>query len=146
MRQLTAVVCSFVALLQGSETALAQDVPVPAPNIWLVYGVIGAVFLFALMGFGYVRRAVSESTFSLGEALSEEDSLSVMEKDAMGNKIPKVGSDGKPLMATVLVGSTSRVIALSGSIMILLLFTGAGVFVLYYFALGLGVPKEAMSR
>jgi hypothetical protein len=95
-----------------------------------------------LLGFAYVRNALSSSTFSLGEALSEEAALSVMEKDAMGNKIPKLSADGKPLVATVLVGSTSRVIALAGSIMLLLLFMGFGVFVLYYFALGQGVPKD----
>jgi hypothetical protein len=65
-----------------------------------------------------------------------------MQKDASGRETPTIGSDGKPLMVTVLVGSSSRVIALAGSIALIFMFVGFGVFVMFYFATGQGAPKD----
>jgi hypothetical protein len=44
-----------------------------------------------------------------------------MEKYAAGHEVPRIGSDGKPVTMTVMVGSISRVIALLGTIALMVL-------------------------
>jgi hypothetical protein len=43
---------------------------------------------------------------------------------------------------TVMVGSISRVIALLGTIALMVLYIGFGTFVMFYFATGQGVPQQ----
>jgi len=93
--------------------------------------------LAALVAMLIVRASISGSSFSLGEALSEEAELTATDKDGQ----PIADASGKPVTISRLVGSTSRVIALMGSIVLMVLFIGFGSFVLYYFGTGQGVPK-----
>jgi len=108
------------------------------PPSWFVYAVIGLIVLAALVAMLIVRASISSSNFSLGEALSEEAELTATDKDGQ----PIADASGKPVAITRLVGSTSRVIALMGSIVLMVLFIGFGSFVLYYFGTGQGAPKD----
>jgi hypothetical protein len=107
------------------------------PPAWFVYAVIGLIVLAALVAMLIVRASISTSTFSLGEALSEEAEVTATDKDGQ----PIADNSGKPVTITKLAGSTSRVIALMGSIVLMVLFIGFGSFVLYFFGTGQGVPK-----
>src|SRR5262252_7496393 len=104
------------ALAQAPAPASTAEAAVAQPATWFVYGVIIIVFVATLAALLFVRMAVEESTFSLGDALSEEGLATVMEKDAAGHDAPRIGSDGKPMTMTVMVASISRVIALLGTI------------------------------
>jgi hypothetical protein len=130
------------ALAQAPAPASTAEAAVAQPATWFVYGVIIIVFVATLVALLFVRMAVEESTFSLGDALSEEGQATVMDKDAAGHDAPRIGSDGKPMIMTVMVASISRVIALLGTIALVILFIGFGTFVLYYFGTGQGVPKD----
>jgi hypothetical protein len=70
----------------------------------------------------------------LADALSEEASVVSLEADGSGGFKPRLGADGKPIMITELRASSSRMIALVGMILILLMFLGFGVFAMYSFA------------
>jgi hypothetical protein len=131
-----------MALAQAPAVAPTVGVVPMPPSPWFVYTVIIVVFVGALVALGLVRSAIEASNFSLGDALSEEAQTTVMEKDAAGHDTPRLGSDGKPVTMTVLVGSISRVIALLGTVALMVLFIGFGTFVMYYFATGQGAPKD----
>ena len=94
-------------------TAIASGWIAPADGF--VYFVIAALFLGMLgVGVAVARLLRAAPAWSLADALSEEASLA----DAGVGK-------------TVLVGSTSRLIAFLGMVAILGLFLGFGVFVLW---------------
>jgi hypothetical protein len=127
------------ALALASETSAAQNTERGASE-WFVYIVIAVVFIAIFTAFGAIRNAVSNSNFRLSEALSEESDITLMETDSQGNRTPCLGKDNKPISVTVLVGSTSRVIALVGMISILMLFLGFGALSMYYFGSGKKFP------
>ena len=135
---------AMIMLMVSVDAASAQapEPTIAPPAMWFVYTVIIVIFIIALAALGLVRRSIEYSHFSLGDALSEEGQLTVMEKDAAGHDVPRIGSDGKPVTMTVMIGSISRVIALLGTIALMILFIGFGTFVMYYFATGQGVPKD----
>jgi hypothetical protein len=70
----------------------------------------------------------------LADALSEEASVVSLEADGHGGFRPRLDADGKPIMITELRASSSRMIALVGMILILLMFLGFGIFSIYFFA------------
>jgi hypothetical protein len=105
----------------------------------LVYVVIVVVLAGTLVGTAAVRAAVSGTAWSLSDALSEEVEVT-FEQDVDGVRTPKFDDNLKPIMVTELRASSSRLIALMGLITIMLMFVGFGVFVLYSFAFGDGVP------
>ena len=139
-------VTAMFVLMVSVDAALAQaptaEPTTAPPAMWFVYTLIIVIFIIAFVALGLVRRSIEDSRFSLGDALSEEGQLTVMEKDAAGHDMPRIGSDGKPVTMTVMVGSISRVIALLGTIALMILFIGFGTFVMYYFATGQGVPRD----
>jgi hypothetical protein len=117
--------------------APAQVSPPPAGKapMWLVLTVIGLLTVFGLLALGFINAALGKGGWSLASALSEEVSLPV--KDATG---ALVMVNGAPVLAPVLVASTSRLIALYGLFGILLLYLGVGGFVLYDVGTGQALP------
>jgi hypothetical protein len=130
------------SIAQAQSSVPTAEAPSIVPSIWFIYAVIGVVFVAAFVVLAFIRASIEHSSFSLGDALSEEAQVTVMDKDQAGNQFPRIGPDGKPVMMTALVGSTSRVIALMGALVILVLFIGFGVSVMFYFAAGEGVPRD----
>lgn len=103
------------------------------------------VVLFFIIILMMVRGVLLKyEKFSLADVLSEEVSITLLDKDGV-----PVGEDGKPLaagaklvMVTVLRGSSSRVIAFMGMMVILLLFMGFGIFSLFIFATTEKIPNS----
>ena len=118
-------VTAMFVLMVSVDAALAQaptaEPTTAPPAMWFVYTLIIVIFIIAFVALGLIRRSIEDSHFSLGDALSEEGQLTVMEKDAAGHDMPRIGSDGRPVTMTVMVGSISRVIALLGTIALMIL-------------------------
>ncbi len=106
----------------GSGAAGVINTP-PMPE-WLIYTVIGIVFLGLVMALGSIRNSLTSptSTWSLANALSEEADLTVTDGAGIATK------------KTVLVASTSRLIALMGCLVIMALLLCIGVFEVWDFA------------
>lgn len=122
------LLATLQAVAQG--TTPAPWVP-PAP--WAVKAIVGLVVLGSVISILVVRSALFKaSSWSLAEALSEEVEISATKTGADGR--PEfVMQDGKPVIVTVMRASSSRVIALMGLVVILLMFVGFGAFALYAF-------------
>ena len=128
------------ALAQPTPSAAAVCTPGwPAPPAWFIYLVIIAVFAALFFALAAVRQHLGRASgWSLADALSEESDLTVL--DASG-QVQLQGNT--PLKKTVLVASSSRLIALVGMLAILALFIGFGVFILWGFAETGCVPSSA---
>jgi hypothetical protein len=96
----------------------------PPPETLTISIIVGVVLL-ALVALLMVRKALAQSSgWKLGDALSEEADLT----DAKGTPI------------VILSASSSRLIAFVGLIVLLSLYLGFGVFILYYFGTGQQIP------
>ncbi len=132
-----------VADTSGQSCELSHEQAWVPPNNWMLYSVPIIVFVGGIVGIAYIRRAlIKAATWSFADALSEEVKIkpavkTTTSKDANGNDIvvvePLLDKDGKPIMLSEMRASTSRVIALMGMIVILLMYMGFGVFALYSF-------------
>ena len=135
-----AVIWLAVLLAIFSQDILAETVTPPvvaawsSVESWLIYVVIILILLGGLVSLCHIISALSKSKWSLADALSEEASIVSLEADSSGGFKPRLGIDGKPIMVTELRASSSRMIALVGMILILLMFLGFGVFSMYSFA------------
>ncbi|MGV3550807.1 hypothetical protein [Rhizobium sp.] len=107
---------------------------------WTWTGVFVAAIGFAtLISLLLIYKNMRDSgKWSLSDALSEEVELSARDTD--GKQI--VAGDGTVIKEIVMKASSSRLIALLGSVAIMMLYIGAGLSVLYAFASGAGVPKD----
>jgi hypothetical protein len=125
----------------GIAQAAAENAPtVPPPNVVLVYAVVAIVLIGTIIAFAATKAALAKSSWSLADALSEEADITFAQKQD-GVLTPKFDDNMKPIMITELCASSSRLIAFIGLIAILMMFMGFGVFVLYSFAMGGGVPS-----
>jgi hypothetical protein len=129
---------SAIIAMTPSVAIAAESSKHPVPPA-LVYIIIGVVIVGTLIGIAAVRAGLSDTTWSLSDALSEEVEIT-FEQDENGVKTPKFDDNLKPVMVTELRASSSRLIALMGLIAIMMMFIGFGVFILYSFAFGDGVP------
>lgn len=113
------------------------------PNGWMLYSVPGAVFLGAILGILSIRRALP-GTWSLADALSEEVTITpattkkTITKDATNDSETTtyeylLDKEGKPILLPEMRASSSRVIALMGMVVIMLMYIGFGTFALYSF-------------
>ena len=132
--------CAVIILLLSSRVAGAADASPPAPNPLFVYAVIAAVLVGTLIALAATKSALARTNWSLGDALSEEAEVTFSEK-VDGVLTPRLDDNMKPIMVTELCASSSRLIAFVGLIAILAIFVGCGVFVLYFFAMGKGLPE-----
>jgi len=112
------------------------------PATWFVYVVIIVIFAGSLFAILMIRGALSSSTWSLSDALSEEAEITAFETVAGGAKKPMMDATGKPVMVTEMRASTSRVVALMGMVVIILMFIGFGIFSLYGFAMNGCLPDN----
>jgi hypothetical protein len=100
------------------------------PVLDLVYAVGAAVFALSVLGLLVVRGLLVKSPgWSLGDALSEEADLT--------------NDQGTPIK--VMRASASRLIAFSGLLVMLFLYFGFGMFLLYYFGTGQKVPQDVLD-
>lgn len=107
----------------------------------VVLAVIAILALVGMAALVAINAALGRTkTWSLSDALSEESDLPV--KDAQGNIVMNAGPPQAPVLAPVMVASTSRLIALYGMFAILLLYLGVGVFVIYDVGTGQGLPQD----
>lgn len=103
----------------------------------ILVGIIGFATFFALMRIS--GRITQDNTWSLADALSEEVEVGTDKKDATGN--PVKNNEGNIAKDFVMKASSSRLIALLGSIAIMMLYIGAGLSVLYGFVIKETVPS-----
>lgn len=132
----------------ASQSAVAATAPAPAPAVvappmavsapattesafpaptWVVVLVFGAVLGFLLISLSAVRRSLAnDPDWKLAHALSEE--LDTPPPPTP----PAAGATGvTPPVAPVLVGSSSRLIAFMGMLVIMAFFTGVGLWLLW---------------
>ena len=87
----------------------------------------------------FVNHRVGEAKdWSLADALSEEVEVGTDKKDAAGN--PVKDNNGNIAKDSIMKASSSRLIALLGTIAIMMLYIGGGLSVLYKFAISGEVP------
>jgi len=105
----------------------------------LLVALIAIVTIFALV---LIYRHVKDSNtkWSLADALSEEAAVGPVIKNKADELV--LDKDNNVQYTNEMRASSSRLIALLGSIAIMMLYIGAGLSVLYTFASGGGVPKE----
>lgn len=115
-----------------------------APDDWLVYAVSIAVLVIAFFAIAGIRRALANTKWSLADALSEEVQVTGWDTSVTPNK-PLLDASGNPLLVTEMCASSSRVIALMGMLVILLMFLGFGVFSLFSFG-KTGTLPDSMSN
>ena len=97
-----------------------------APESWFIYTVVIVVLVGAILALAFIRAALSASTskWSLAEALSEEVTVTDTEKSEGQTESKEV---------TKLCASSSRLVALMGMVVLLIMFLGFGTFALYSF-------------
>ncbi len=105
------------------------------PAMWIIYTVLGVILFGSFIAMLFIRSALSHSDWLFGDALSEEVEINLVLRKPDGSEEVKLDASGNPVMVKVLRASVSRLIALMGMIVILLLFMGFGIFTLYSFAI-----------
>ncbi len=132
----------------AAASAVAQapwpsaSAPWVTPNWTLLYAVPVLVFAGALIAIGRIRGSLP-STWSLGDALSEEVALTPAKKTTTTKGVDgaadvtieeiQTDKDGKPILLPEMRASASRVIALMGMVAMLLIYIGFAVFALFSF-------------
>jgi hypothetical protein len=123
-----------------TETVIAKAALVtPETFAPILVVVIAAVTIISLMLI-YKHIQSAATNWSLADALSEETPIGPVQKNLAGD--PLQDKEGKVQYENVMKASSSRLIALLGSVAIMMLYIGAGLSVLYTFAAGAGVPKD----
>lgn len=118
--------------------------PEPAwvvPKPWFVYTVVGIVLIGSLYALILIRAALVNSKWSLSDALSEETDVTAIET-VNGVQKPMLDANQQPLTITEMRASTSRVVALMGMIVIIMMFLGFGTFALFEFATTGNMPQS----
>lgn len=126
---LAAGVVALACMQAWSDEANAADAGTAPPD-WFLFGVIVLVIFAVIVALFLIRAAVAKTKWSLSDALSEDVGLTAMDSDGK----PLMDDSKKPIMVTEMRASTSRLIALMGMMMILLMFIGFGSFAMYRFA------------
>jgi hypothetical protein len=119
-----------------------------------IYGITALVLIGSFVALSHVDRRLKQEGWSLANALSEPTQLQVpMDPrwlDSIGDKadVDDAGGDKPPTNAqlqtvTVLEASTSRLIALVGMIVILLMYLGFGIFSLFNYGFTCSMPASS---
>ncbi len=112
-----------------------------APKSGFVYTVVTVVLAGSLIALILIRAALVNSKWSLSDALSEEVEVTAVET-VNGAQKPMLDANQQPLTITEMRASTSRVVALMGMIVIIMMFLGFGTFALYEFAVTGNMPQS----
>ena len=126
---------TFVAIPVWADDASSKWVP---PANWFIYLVIFIVLIGSLISILIIRTSLSNTTWSLSNALSEGIQLTEIGEDGK----PIMDKSNKPLMVTKLYASSSRMVAFMGMIVILLMFLAFGSFALFAFAKSGEMPSS----
>jgi len=116
-----------------------------APDRWFTYAIVAVVLAGSVISLLLIRAALTVSVWSFSDALSEPIDTTAMEIDAAGISRIKLDAEGKPMIITEMRASSSRMIALMGTIVILLMFLGFGAVALYSFS-STGTLPESMDK
>lgn len=100
------------------------------PGDWFIYFVIFVVLIGSLVSLLIIRTSLSNSAWSLSDALSE------------GVELTEMDENGKPTKVTKLCPSSSRMIALMGTLILILTFLAFGSFSLFAFAKTGNMPQS----
>lgn len=138
--------------VQAAPAALGADaVPDSCRTMGpaLVALVSACVFLGSLAVMVGIFRSLRKQGWSLANALSEPTRLLIPDhvgwSDSQGDRKAVDAGSGQPVAMQVMEASSSRLIALLGSIAILLLYLGFGVFALFDFGLTCSLPATMGS-
>ena len=132
IRHYTQILLLFFIFMFVAIPVWADDSPcdwVPPAN-WFIYLVLFIVLIGSLISILIIRNSLSNTEWSLANALSEGIQLTEIGEDGK----PVMVDKDKPLMVTKLTASSSRMVALMGMIVILLMFLAFGSFALFAFA------------
>lgn len=135
-------VVAFPALAIASDQAgtTAGAVKSSVPDV-VFFSVPVVAFVVCLLAIGFIRSALAKSAWSLSDAVSEEIEITAMDKQDPPQ--PILGKDGNPMKITVMRASSSRVTALMGTVVILIMYLGFGIFALYSFGANGTLPDDA---
>lgn len=125
------------AAKKATEAAANATWITPETLAAVLVTVVGFATFFALMRIG--SWIAKDNTWSLADALSEEVEVGTDKKDATGN--PVKDNNGNIAKDSIMKASSSRLIALLGSIAIMMLYIGAGLSVLHGFVIDQKVPE-----
>lgn len=140
----TAAALGAAGTVAATGAAWAQTTTPAAagtPSLGFVYLIIAFVIIGSLIVLLLIRAAVAKSKFSLGDALSEEVTITAMTTNAAGVQVPLLTAAGATQTVTELRASISRLIALMGLMVIMLMFLGFGALALYHFGMTGEMPK-----
>lgn len=105
---------------------------------YLVWGVAIVTLIAVIIIYRNVRRATD---WSLTDALSEE--VDITTRNVGTDGLVLRDAEGKFLLEKVMRASSSRLIAFFGTIVIMMLYVGAGIAVLHRFAVTGTIPPDA---
>lgn len=125
---------ALLPVLASTQAWAADTPPWPKPPATFVFIIIAVVLGGAILAMLIIRSALTTSTWSLTDALSEATEVTATVINAAGQAEPRLDPSGKPVLVTEMRASTSRLIALMGMMAIMLMFLGFGAFTLYAFA------------
>ena len=152
---------SLPATAQELAQASGADCRTMGPRV--VLGICAITLIGTFVGLLAVRQRLGREGWSLANALSEPTRLTIpidpRWSQSQGDKeaetslpggVSLVGSgtagkEGAPVGLTILEASSSRLIALVGMVVILLMYLGFGVFALYSFGLTCQMPASTAS-
>lgn len=124
-----------------------------APCIWVQYLIPLLIFLGGVIVIVAIRQSLPNN-WSMSDALSEEVYLTpatktTTSKDASGNDVTlvenQVDGNGKLIFLPEMRASSSRVIAVMGMVVILLMYMGFGIFALFSFGGTGDLPEGKMD-
>ncbi|MCP4343525.1 MAG: hypothetical protein GY799_32780 [Desulfobulbaceae bacterium] len=128
----------WMSVMPALAGAAGEPTLSPArPDEWFIYAIILFGILGTLLSMLLIRSALMNEAWSLAEALSEQVELTEPAptgdtESASGNAQP---ADNQPVVQVKkLYPSSSRMVALIGTIAILFLFLSFGAFALFHFA------------
>lgn len=120
---------SSSVLAQATVEAAVEAAEVTPPNDWFIYAIILLAFMGSIVSMLLIRSALMNSQWSLADALSERVELTEQKED--GSPLME---NNQPVLIKKMQPSSSRMVALLGTVAILFLFLSFGAFALFHFA------------
>jgi hypothetical protein len=105
-----------------------------APDPRFIYALVIVVLAACVISLLLIRAALTVSVWSFSDALSEPTELAATEADGAGVQRIKLDAAGNPMKVTQMRASSSRMLALMGAVVILLMFMSFGSVALFSFA------------
>jgi disulfide bond formation protein DsbB len=125
-------------IITGLFTPMLAQATSNGPGTSFVYIIVALVLMGSLMSILGIKSALERTQWSLADAVSEEVELTA--RDVSGNLM--LDTSGKPIMETKLSASTSRLVALLGTIVLLFMFVGFGAFAMVEFGMTGELPES----